>query len=259
MSVVYSVSLDIAYRDEAQVIAATQSFVETYGPRATFSDIDYSSVLSAVKIILPERGLNVTEDSEHRLICECDFNASYGWEGVMTDWFNYITQADCLLSGSQIKIYPDEGWVQGVSFEDSVEWSTDDGAAWNRSSEGISVAPIPAPEIHPYKTDDPELQSALDAINEYLTEEFGSDSIVAEEDDLANVGLMYTYAGDDDEYEVQVIADLINPSVSYYVNNELVEQDEFFDLGELTSYILHMDFDSYYNACVRHIDFDDEE
>lgn len=41
-------------------------------------------------------------------IYESDFNASYGWERVMMEWFDVL--APFLANGSQMLIYPDEDY-----------------------------------------------------------------------------------------------------------------------------------------------------
>ena len=41
-------------------------------------------------------------------IYESDFNASYGWERVMMEWFEVL--APFLVNGSQMLIYPDEDY-----------------------------------------------------------------------------------------------------------------------------------------------------
>ena len=70
-------------------------------------------------------------------------------------------------------------------------------------------------------SDEELLQTALDLINEYDREEFGGDneerSSYTVDDDLSDIGLMYTTDGGDNEVELQVSADLINNSIKYYV------------------------------------------
>ena len=41
-------------------------------------------------------------------IYENDFNASYGWERIMMEWFEVL--APFLANGSQMLIYPDEDY-----------------------------------------------------------------------------------------------------------------------------------------------------
>ena len=257
MSAVYSVSLDLKFSAPGYVISATHRFVDNYGSGAVFSDVDYSSIRKAVEIILPERGMIVKEDSIGRFACECDFEASYGWESVMTDWFNYISQVQAVCNDSSIKIWPDEGWISGVTYNSGVQWKSDDNSEWYRTASGVTVPPVETVEIHKYTSDDPEIQHVLDVINEYLMDEFGI--VVEDSEDLTDIGLMYTTAGDDNEYELQVSANILEPSVSYYIDGELVDKDDFFDAEALAEYLSAMNFDSYYSACVQHIDWGDEE
>lgn len=257
MGAVYSVSLDLTFSAPGYVISATHSFVDNYGSRAVFSNVDYSSIRKAVEIILPERGMIVKEDSIGRFVCECDFEASYGWESVMTDWFNYISQAQAICNDSSIKIWPDEGWILGVTYNSGVRWKTDNDSEWYRTASGVTVPPVEAVETRKYISDDPEIQHVLDVINEYLIDEFGV--VVEDSDGLTDIGLMYTTAGDNNEYELQVSANILEPSVSYYIDGELVNKLDFFDAEALAEYISDMNFDSYYNACVNLIDWGDEE
>ena len=48
------------------------------------------------------------------------FDASYGWESVMTDAFEKI--APFLEEGSEIKIYPDSGCDHGIVENGKVNW-----------------------------------------------------------------------------------------------------------------------------------------
>ena len=49
-----------------------------------------------------------------------DFDASYGWEGVMMDAFEEI--APYLADGSVIKIYPDSGCDHGIISNGKCKW-----------------------------------------------------------------------------------------------------------------------------------------
>ena len=49
-----------------------------------------------------------------------DFNAYYGWEGVMMDAFEEI--APYLTEQSEIKIYPDSGCDHGIVRNGKCEW-----------------------------------------------------------------------------------------------------------------------------------------
>lgn len=51
---------------------------------------------------------------------DSDFDASYGWEGVMMDAFEVI--APFLEDGSTIKIYPDSGVDKGIANGGAVIW-----------------------------------------------------------------------------------------------------------------------------------------
>jgi hypothetical protein len=50
-----------------------------------------------------------------------DFDASYGWEGVMMDAFEVI--APYMADDSVIKIYPDSGCDHGTVIKGKCKWA----------------------------------------------------------------------------------------------------------------------------------------
>ena len=262
MGAVYDVTLKLKYSSEQDVIDATEHFVKVNSGKVKFSDVDYSSIETAIQIILPKRGFHINSQTDNSIDCDCGFDASYGWESVMYDWFAAI--AVTLNNGSSIDVYPDSGhtigtiqngevvWNDGDDDEDwdedEDEWDEDDEGEDDEDEDGGSAMQV----------DDPELQKAIDYINEFTEDEYG-DTAITDGTDLSDVGLMFTFAGDEDEYTTEVSADLVNYTISYFVNGELVDQDKFSSISEMNDTLKILSFDWLYHACCRQIDWDEDE
>lgn len=113
--------------------------------------------------------------------------------------------------------------------------------------------------------DSKDLQHAIDLINEYLNYEFHDqyydeyddpesyDGEISANDDLHNVGLMYTTT-EDGEHELQVSVDLINAEMLYYVDDKLVHKDRYNNTSDLSSKELqNLDWNDMYNRCESYI------
>lgn len=271
MGAVYSVTLKIKYNSEDAVINATQEFINANSGHAVF-DEDYSSLLSTIQIILPERGFTLHEQTDNYLSCDCDFDASYGWESVMQDWFNSLVQSFAVQDGSTIMIYPDSGWETATAKNGTAYWRENEGGSWavgpdgypfqNQRTSQATVYEEQADAV-PMQVDDPELQQAIDFLNAYGESEF-EHICIDENTDLSDVGLMYTTAGDNGEHEVQASADLKNCTLKYYVDGNLEGQDDFGSLSEMIDLLSSTDvalvgiFDWLYGKCCDFIDWDSE-
>ena len=65
-------------------------------------------------------------------------------------------------------------------------------------------------------------------ILDFWSEEYRSDKTeFPPETDLHHVGLAYSTAGDNDEHEIQVEADLIDYAINYYADGVLVLQEKW--------------------------------
>ena len=113
----------------------------------------------------------------------------------------------------------------------------------------------------PMMVDDPELQEAIDLINDYTLAEFDHMGIT-EDTNLEDVGLMYTTHGGNDEIELQVSADLIHPALKCYISGELRKTSAYNSLQDfINSELEFLDFDSLYSWSldfVKKDDFDPE-
>lgn len=125
MGAVYSVDGSLKFKSAQDVVAATQSFVASYS-MARFSNTEFADLTGALQCIFTERGLRISSQSNTAVIFTSDFDASYGWESTMMDWFNDV--ASILSDGSSLKIYPDTGVDFGVVSGGTVNWNADDGA-----------------------------------------------------------------------------------------------------------------------------------
>ena len=116
----------------------------------------------------------------------------------------------------------------------------------------------------PMIVDDPELQEAIDLINDYTLSEFEHIGIT-EGDDLSRIGLMYTTdendSADEPDYmiELQVEADLINKTINYFVNGDLRHQDKFNSYAEMNEALENLNFDYMYGECLSYVTDQDRE
>ena len=101
--------------------------------------------------------------------------------------------------------------------------------------EVVEVNPLPEPE----PIERTPLDTAILLINSYCQEVFGQD---ANYDDLTNVSLAYGSTSDN-EYTVEIFADLIAYRLVYQVGYETVHEVKCEDLQELNEYLANLDFD----------------
>lgn len=122
-------------------------------------------------------------------------------------------------------------------------------------------------------TDD-KLQEAIKLINDYLRYEFNDqyfgnyddpdefDDEVKPTDDLSDIGLLYTTYGGDNEVDMQVSADLINPSIKYYINDNLRDTVKYNSLDDLiANELTNLNWDDMYShavSCIVADDYDPE-
>jgi hypothetical protein len=87
-----------------------------------------------------------------------------------------------------------------------------------------------------------ELDRAKEYIMEFIVREYESEDI--EFNDLSNIDIAYTTT-EDDEHEIQIKADLLNFSLNTYIDDILVNKDQYGSLKDLNDYNLkHLDFDT---------------
>ena len=120
MGACYSVNLKVNFIDESAAIEALKehmnndtSAVYENAPTETFDDL--------MRVLLAEhqRKVDIFEEKKWRYY-ENDFDASYGWERVMLEWFEVM--APFLGNGSKLVIYPDSGRDEVVVRDGKCVW-----------------------------------------------------------------------------------------------------------------------------------------
>ena len=93
------------------------------------------------------------------------------------------------------------------------------------------------------------LEKARQLVNEFCIAEYESE---ADFTDLTRVGLAYTTTGDNEENEVQVCADLVHCTMSYYIDDARVRLDEYDSLEYMIAYDLEfLDFNELYHTAME--------
>lgn len=115
MGACYSVNIKLNLTDEDGAIKALNHHIASdsrthYGlERCAEIGVTTTTFDDLMRILLAETQQKVSISKEGKFtIYDNGFNASYGWEGVMMDWFNVL--APYLADGSQMLIYPDEDY-----------------------------------------------------------------------------------------------------------------------------------------------------
>lgn len=119
MGACYSVFVTVSLKDEKGAINALNQHIRT-DTRTSYNLERYANIGATpdsfdglMKILLAEIQQEVhIERCNDWLSYENAFTASYGWEGVMMDWFRIL--APYLKDGSQMLIYPDEDYDELV-------------------------------------------------------------------------------------------------------------------------------------------------
>ena len=96
----------------------------------------------------------------------------------------------------------------------------------------------------------------IERLTKYCREEFLSDPDLS---DLHHVGVMYTFHGDNDEYEVSAEVDLIERKYRYFVNGNLVHEMVAESAEEFSTWLETMSFDGEYSICVNYVPDSTEE
>lgn len=118
MGACYSVYLKVDLIDEEGAIKALNEHMINDG--ADYSLEEYANIGATpdtfdglMKILLAEaqRKVDIYQNGRFK-VYENDFDASYGWEGVMMEWFEIL--APFLKDGSKMLIYPDSDYDELV-------------------------------------------------------------------------------------------------------------------------------------------------
>lgn len=120
MGAVYSTRIYLLYDDEQAVVEAIKGFIRDNQQSVIFTErllrdfYENNTLESGLRVIFTEYLYKTSTSIRKECYgydtdnCyESDFNASYGWETVMTDAFEYMAPA--LKDGSELYIWPDHG------------------------------------------------------------------------------------------------------------------------------------------------------
>ena len=91
------------------------------------------------------------------------------------------------------------------------------------------------------------LQTAIDLINEYNESEYGSDPYTLN-DDISDLGILYTDDGEDGDHSVEVSVDLTKFTINYYYDGQLTKCEQYDSLEDLIDTSLsELDWDWIYS------------
>ena len=122
----YSVYLKVKLADEKGAINALNNFVDTYEHANFYAEefenegIDRNTIEGLFRAIFGGWNFNHPKYSVDKgtISYECNFDASYGWEYVMTDGFAVLAP----YASGTYKCYPDSGCTKGTIKNGVVEW-----------------------------------------------------------------------------------------------------------------------------------------
>lgn len=107
MGACYSVNLKVNIKDEKGVIEALKEHMNN-DTSAVYENTDAETFDDLIRVLLADHQRKVDIFKEKKwYYYENDFDASYGWESVMLEWFEVM--APFLKNGSRLIIYPDSG------------------------------------------------------------------------------------------------------------------------------------------------------
>lgn len=133
MGTCYNVDLTIKKGSNTRrIITLTNKFIKEYED-AEF-DTEYYNMRTlegCIKCLLTDRSYYVYKEKEE-IIYSTGFDASYGWEITLNDWFNAIAPA--LKAESRIKIFPEFGCLalkvdekgNVVDISNEIEWDDEE-------------------------------------------------------------------------------------------------------------------------------------
>lgn len=119
MGACYEVSIKIQVADETAAVKALNEHIANDN-RTNYNLEKYKelgitpdTLDGLMRILLAERQSKVSVWDESPYRCyENGFNASYGWESIMMEWFEILSPF--LADGSQMLIYPDSDYDELV-------------------------------------------------------------------------------------------------------------------------------------------------
>lgn len=108
MGAVYDVNMNIKVNSRKGVIETTKNFINCKKGKVRFFPYgDFRSFIGAIKMVITDRNFNVIQLDKDAYSIQSGFDASYGWESIMVEWFRNIGKY--LDDNSEFSIYPDTG------------------------------------------------------------------------------------------------------------------------------------------------------
>lgn len=107
MGMCYTVNLTLKYKEshEETVKVFMRNATDTYVPGVP----EDATIVEMIRMIFFDiKGKRTTVDGIVTLEGHADFDASYGWDSVMSEWFESL--APMLQDGSELEDFPDNGY-----------------------------------------------------------------------------------------------------------------------------------------------------
>ena len=113
----YDVEFDLKVKDRDGLIQAINEYIDSTKEYVIWhlDGLDRTNLTDLMKALITDRGFFAEGD-----YFSSGFDASYGWETVMMDGFEYM--APYLMDGSTLDIWPDYGKDSGRVKNGKVEW-----------------------------------------------------------------------------------------------------------------------------------------
>lgn len=129
MGQTYSVYLKVRFNDEEGAKKALRNKISKGREEHIRYDIeglvnryhfDLDDTRDLMSVFFCGWGSRLRDDSTHEGVLSSDFDACYGWEGVMTETFSII--APYLEDGSWLKVFPDSDYDLLEVKDGKAEW-----------------------------------------------------------------------------------------------------------------------------------------
>jgi hypothetical protein len=105
----YSVYLKAKLKDADAFVRLTREFAKDWSQE--FKD-KLTGIGGIINNFVGDGAVRVVYEDGWPVFCG-DFDASYSWDGVMSEWFEAVSPS--LVDGSSIEVWPDEGsWKRTV-------------------------------------------------------------------------------------------------------------------------------------------------
>lgn len=122
MGQTYSVYAKLKFKDNdpAPFCKAVRKIVKERDVFSPYDKRDLRTPFGCFCVVTCKRYAYISDDGTF----VSDFDASYGWEGVMQDVFNAVMPL--LGNGSRVEIYPDHGWERWTVTKGEVKYTYKD-------------------------------------------------------------------------------------------------------------------------------------